>query len=63
VIATRAARRQRAIALAEQERAEQGLPPRIEDVSVLSRVATIMRLADRDLPVERIDRRRRRRKP
>lgn len=35
------------IAQMEQQRAAQGLPPRIEDVAVLSRIATIMRLADR----------------
>lgn len=31
----------------ERERAEQGLPAYIEDVAVLTRIATIMRLADR----------------
>jgi hypothetical protein len=39
--------REALIAQMEKQRAAQGLPPRIEDVAVLSRIATIMRLADR----------------
>lgn len=41
--------REEARRLAEEERAAQGLPPQIEDVGVLNRIATIMRLADRRL--------------
>lgn len=34
------------LAHAERQRAEQGLPPRIEDVATLTRIATIMRLGE-----------------
>jgi hypothetical protein len=53
--------RDEAVRLAEEQRAKQGLPPRIEDVSVLQRIATIMRPAERSTRDPRT--RQRKRKP
>lgn len=53
--------RERAVQIAERQRAEQGLPPRIEDVGVLTRIATVMRLVD--APLVRATQRRRKRRP
>jgi hypothetical protein len=44
--------REEAVKLAEEQRARQGLPPRIEDVSVLTRIASIMRLVGHELDVD-----------
>lgn len=46
--------------LAQEQRAAQGLPPDIEDVAVLTRIATIMRSVE---PATLPDTRRRKRRP
>jgi hypothetical protein len=50
--------REQARELNTRERAAQGLPARIEDVAVLQRIATIMRLARRQHVADPMRRRR-----
>lgn len=44
--------REEALRAVAVEREQQGLPPRIEDASVLTRIATIMRLVGHELDVD-----------
>lgn len=50
--------RDEALRAVADERAKQGLPPHIEDVSVLTRIATIMRLVGHELDVDQPRRKR-----